>query len=38
VVLVLGALIALGPATIDMYLPALPTLGEDLAATPRRCS
>jgi DHA1 family bicyclomycin/chloramphenicol resistance-like MFS transporter len=34
VVLVLGALIALGPATIDMYLPALPTLGEDLAATP----
>ena len=24
-VLVLGALIALGPATIDMYLPALPT-------------
>ncbi len=34
VVLVLGALIALGPATIDMYLPALPTLGDDLAATP----
>ena len=33
-VLVLGALIALGPATIDMYLPALPTLGEDLAASP----
>ena len=34
IVLVLGALIALGPATIDMYLPALPTLGEDLSATP----
>ena len=34
VVLVLGALIALGPATIDMYLPALPVLGDDLAATP----
>ena len=34
VVLVLGALIALGPATIDMYLPALPTIGDDLAATP----
>jgi len=34
VVLVLGALIALGPATIDMYLPALPTLGDDLSATP----
>ncbi len=31
VVLVLGALIALGPATIDMYLP---TLGNDLSATP----
>ena len=34
VVLVLGALIALGPATIDMYLPALPTIGDDLSATP----
>jgi MFS transporter, DHA1 family, multidrug resistance protein len=34
VVLVLGALIALGPATIDMYLPALPTLADDLSATP----
>lgn len=33
-VLVLGALIALGPATIDMYLPALPALAEDLSATP----
>jgi MFS transporter, DHA1 family, multidrug resistance protein len=32
-VLVLGALIALGPLTIDMYLPALPSLRDDLAAT-----
>ncbi|WP_433290340.1 multidrug effflux MFS transporter [Pseudonocardia sp. CA-142604] len=28
--LVLGALIALGPFTIDMYLPALPTISTDL--------
>lgn len=32
-VLVLGSLIALGPLTIDMYLPALPTLATDLRAT-----
>jgi MFS transporter, DHA1 family, multidrug resistance protein len=31
-VLVLGALIALGPLTIDMYLPAFPTIGEELDA------
>ena len=31
-VLVLGSLIALGPLTIDMYLPAFPSLGEDLNA------
>jgi DHA1 family bicyclomycin/chloramphenicol resistance-like MFS transporter len=30
---VLGALIALGPLTIDMYLPALPSLTEDLHTT-----
>src|SRR5262245_12579036 len=30
VILVLGALIALGPLTIDMYLPALPAIGADL--------
>jgi DHA1 family bicyclomycin/chloramphenicol resistance-like MFS transporter len=30
-VLVLGALIALGPLTIDMYLPSLPTITGDLA-------
>lgn len=30
VILVLGALIALGPLTIDMYLPALPTIADDL--------
>ncbi|WP_307831748.1 multidrug effflux MFS transporter [Prauserella cavernicola] len=33
VILVLGALIALGPLTIDMYLPALPAIGEDLGAS-----
>ena len=32
-VLVLGALIALGPLTIDMYLPAFPRIAEDLHAT-----
>ena len=32
-VIVLGALIALGPLTIDMYLPAFPSLGEDLNAS-----
>ena len=32
-VVVLGLLIALGPLTIDMYLPALPQLTEDLRAT-----
>src|SRR3954463_9428954 len=32
-VLVLGALIALGPLTIDMYLPALPTITDDLHTT-----
>jgi DHA1 family bicyclomycin/chloramphenicol resistance-like MFS transporter len=32
-VLVLGFLIALGPLTIDMYLPALPTITGDLQTT-----
>ncbi|MGH3384824.1 MAG: multidrug effflux MFS transporter [Nocardioidaceae bacterium] len=32
-VLVLGALIALGPLTIDMYLPALPSMADELAAS-----
>jgi MFS transporter, DHA1 family, multidrug resistance protein len=32
-VLVLGALVALGPLTIDMYLPALPTIVGDLGTT-----
>jgi len=31
-VLVLGALTALGPFTIDLYLPAMPTLEHELAA------
>lgn len=34
VILVLGALIALGPLTIDMYLPALPSIVDDLNSTP----
>ena len=32
-VLILGSLIALGPLTIDMYLPALPTITTELATT-----
>lgn len=31
-VLVLGALIALGPLTIDMYLPAFPRISDELGA------
>ncbi|WP_390891215.1 multidrug effflux MFS transporter [Dactylosporangium roseum] len=33
-VLVLGSLIAIGPLTIDMYLPALPSITESLTTTP----
>src|SRR3954466_11429274 len=33
-VLLLGVLVALGPFTIDMYLPALPVIGPDLGSTP----
>lgn len=32
-ILVLGALIALGPLTIDMYLPALPRIAEELSVS-----
>jgi DHA1 family bicyclomycin/chloramphenicol resistance-like MFS transporter len=32
-ILVLGALVALGPLTIDMYLPALPGIGEELGVS-----
>ncbi|WP_109507661.1 multidrug effflux MFS transporter [Nocardioides speluncae] len=32
-VIVLGALIALGPLTIDMYLPAFPEIADDLNAS-----
>ena len=32
-ILVLGALVALGPLTIDMYLPALPTIAADLGTS-----
>ena len=31
---VLGALTVVGPFAIDMYLPALPTIGAELAASP----
>lgn len=34
VVLLLGSLIALGPLSIDLYLPALPELADDLSASP----
>ncbi len=32
-VVVLGLMVALGPLTIDMYLPALPKIGEDLGVS-----
>ncbi|HET7475329.1 MAG TPA: multidrug effflux MFS transporter [Dermatophilaceae bacterium] len=32
-VLILGALTAIGPLTVDLYLPAMPTLARDLAAS-----
>ncbi|KIQ10976.1 multidrug effflux MFS transporter [Rhodococcus sp. MEB064] len=32
-ILVLGALVALGPLTIDVYLPALPAITTDLGST-----
>lgn len=32
-ILVLGLLVALGPLTIDMYLPALPAIAEDLTVS-----
>lgn len=32
-ILVLGALVVLGPLTIDMYLPALPTIATDLGTS-----
>jgi DHA1 family bicyclomycin/chloramphenicol resistance-like MFS transporter len=31
---VLGSLTAMGPLAIDMYLPALPTIGRELTTTP----
>ncbi|HEX2547159.1 MAG TPA: MFS transporter, partial [Ramlibacter sp.] len=32
--LVLGLVSAVGPFAIDMYLPALPTIGQSLGASP----
>ena len=36
IILILAALIALGPLTIDMYLPAFPDIEQDLATTNAR--
>ena len=33
-VLVLGLITAVGPFAIDMYLPALPSMGKSLNASP----
>lgn len=33
IIVVLGALVALGPLTIDMYLPALPNIADELSVT-----
>src|ERR1700756_1015984 len=33
IIAVLGALVALGPLTIDMYLPALPKIADDLSVS-----
>ncbi|WP_199434621.1 multidrug effflux MFS transporter [Qaidamihabitans albus] len=33
IILVLGALVALAPLTIDMYLPALPAISDDLGVS-----
>ena len=33
-ILILGSIIAVGPLTIDMYLPAFPSIGEDFRADP----
>ena len=36
---VLALLTAVGPLSVDMYLPSLPDIGRELAAPPlRRCS
>src|SRR5690348_14093735 len=34
IALVLGLISAIGPFAIDMYLPALPTIGENLRVSP----
>jgi MFS transporter, DHA1 family, multidrug resistance protein len=36
--LLLGALTAFGPMSVDMYLPALPTLADSLGAAPSSIS
>src|SRR3979409_1837298 len=32
-IIVLGVMVALGPLTIDMYLPALPKIADDLSVS-----
>ena len=32
-IVVLGLLVALGPLTIDMYLPALPSIADELSVS-----
>ncbi|MGE2717480.1 multidrug effflux MFS transporter [Mycolicibacterium litorale] len=32
-IVILGALVAIGPLTIDMYLPALPSIGDELGVS-----
>ena len=34
IAVILGALTAMGPLAIDMYLPALPTIAGELGASP----
>ena len=37
-ILLLAALVAFGPLSIDMYLPSLPLIADDLGAPEARCS
>lgn len=37
-ILLLAALVAFGPLSIDMYLPSLPLIADDLGRRRRGCS
>ena len=37
-IVVLGVMVALGPLTIDMYLPALPKIADDLSVSRGRAT